>query len=314
MSDTGTGGIGSGATTTVTAVAGGEIAAASLWTDAWRELRHRITFWVSAVILVLMVLMAAVPGLFTDRGPNDRCDLKMAKHRPSSWNPFAAGGHPFGFDMHGCDYWSQVVNGARAPVVIGLAVTGMSLVIAVTLGSLAGYYGGWLDALLSRMTDIFFGLPLVLGALVVLTVFPSHAVWAVAVALGLLWWTTMTRLMRGQVLSVRGADYVQAARMVGAGDVRIMVRHILPNAVAPVFVYAMLNVGVVIGSEATLDFLGVGLQYPTVSWGRQLSEAQEIFTDYPYLLVYPAVFLTATVLSFLLLGDAVRDALDPRLR
>jgi ABC-type dipeptide/oligopeptide/nickel transport system permease subunit len=102
--------------------------------------------------------------------------------------------------------------------------------------------------------------------------------------------------------------------MLGAGNRRIMFRHILPNAIAPVFVYATLNVGVVIGSEATLDFLGVGLQYPTVSWGRQLSEAQEIFTDFPYLLVYPALFLTATVLSFLLLGDAVRDALDPKLR
>jgi oligopeptide transport system permease protein len=295
------------------AVAGGDIQA-SLWSDAWRELRRRVGFWVSAVILVVMAAMAAFPWLFTGSGPNDNCDLRMAKHGPSSWNPFAAGGHPFGFDVHGCDYWSQVVDGARAPIVIGFAVTGMSLVIAVTLGSLAGYYGGWLDTLLSRITDIFFGLPLVLGALVVLTVFPSHAVWAVALALGLLWWTTMTRLMRGQALSVRSADYVQAARMLGAGDRRIMFRHILPNAVAPVFVYATLNVGVVIGSEATLDFLGVGLQYPTVSWGRQLSEAQEIFTDFPYLLVYPALFLTATVFSFLLLGDAVRDALDPKLR
>jgi oligopeptide transport system permease protein len=295
------------------AVAGGDIQA-SLWSDAWRELRRRVGFWISAVILAVMALMAAFPWLFTGSGPNDDCDLRMAKHGPTSWNPFAAGDHPFGFDVHGCDYWSQVVNGARAPIVIGFAVTGMSLVIAVTLGSLAGYYGGWLDTLLSRITDIFFGLPLVLGALVVLTVFPSHAVWAVALALGLLWWTTMTRLMRGQAISVRSADYVQAARMLGAGDRRIMFRHILPNAVAPVFVYATLNVGVVIGSEATLDFLGVGLQYPTVSWGRQLSEAQEIFTDFPYLLVYPALFLTATVLSFLLLGDAVRDALDPKLR
>jgi oligopeptide transport system permease protein len=295
------------------AVAGGDIQA-SLWSDAWRELRRRAGFWVSAAILAVMAAMAAFPWLFTGSGPNENCQLRMAKHGPSSWNPFAAGGHPFGFDVHGCDYWAQVVNGARAPIVIGFAVTGMSLVIAVALGSLAGYYGGWLDALLSRITDIFFGLPLVLGALVVLTVFPSHAVWAVALALGLLWWTTMTRLMRGQALSVRGADYVQAARMLGAGDRRIMFRHILPNAVAPVFVYATLNVGVVIGSEATLDFLGVGLQYPTVSWGRQLSEAQEIFTDFPYLLVYPALFLTATVLSFLLLGDAVRDALDPKLR
>jgi ABC-type dipeptide/oligopeptide/nickel transport system permease subunit len=199
-------------------------------------------------------------------------------------------------------------------MVIGFAVTALSLTIALTLGSLSGYYGGWLDTLLSRLTDIVFGLPLLLGALVILTAFPAHGVGAVVLALGLFWWTSMTRLMRGQVIAVRDADYVQAARMLGAGDVRIMTRHILPNAIAPVFVFAMLNVGVVIGSEATLDFLGVGLQYPSVSWGLQLREAQDVFVDHPYLLAFPAVFLTATVLSFLLLGDAVRDALDPRLR
>jgi ABC-type dipeptide/oligopeptide/nickel transport system permease subunit len=287
---------------------------ASLWSDAWRDLCRRVTFWVSAVILLLMGLIAAFPSLFTSLGPNDGCDVRHAKQRPASWNPFAAGDHPFGTDSHGCDYWAQMVHGTRAPIVVGFLVTAIALTLAIVLGSISGYYGRLLDAFLSRITDIFFGLPLILGALVILTAFPSHGMVTESLVLGLLWWPTMTRLMRGQVLSVRDADYVQAARMIGAGDIRIMLRHILPNAVAPVFVYAMLNVGVVIGYEATLDYLGVGLQYPTVSWGLQLSQAQEIFTDYPYLLIYPAVFLTATVLSFLLLGDAVRDALDPKLR
>ncbi len=288
-------------------------ASASLWSDAWRELHRRVVFWVSVAILAFMGLMAAVPGLFTDRGSNDRCDVRLAKHAPPSWNPFAVG-HPFGYDIHGCDYWAQVVHGARAPMIVGFVVTGIALTLSIALGSLSGYFGRRLDTLISRITDVFFGLPLVLGALVILTAFPEHGVWSMSLVLGVLWWPTMTRLMRGQVLSVRDADYVQAARMLGARDVRIMARHILPNAIAPVFVYAMLNVGVVIGYEATLDYLGVGLQYPTVSWGLQLSEAQDVFTDYPYLLIYPAVLLTATVLSFLLLGDAVRDALDPKLR
>jgi oligopeptide transport system permease protein len=306
---------------TATAVVGGNIgggagAAASLWRDAWGDLWRRPIFWIAMVLMLVMSAMAAVPGLFTGLGANDRCDVQFAKRPPASWNPFsgADSGHPFGTDVHGCDYWAQLVHGTRAPVVIGFSVTAISLLIALTLGSLSGHYGGWLDALISRITDIFFGLPLLLGALVVLTAFPAHGVGAVVLALGLFWWTSMTRLMRGQVIAVRDADYVQAARMLGAGDVRIMVRHILPNAIAPVFVFAMLNVGVVIGSESTLDFLGVGLQYPSVSWGLQLREAQDIFVDYPYLLAYPAIFLTATVLSFLLLGDAVRDALDPRLR
>ncbi|GLY84764.1 ABC transporter permease [Actinoallomurus iriomotensis] len=288
--------------------------AASLWSDAWRDLCRRVTFWVSAVILLFMGVMAAFPSLFTGLGANDGCDVRQAKQRPASWNPFAGGDHPFGTDSHGCDYWAQVVHGTRAPIVVGFLVTAIALTLAIVLGSVSGYYGRLLDAFLSRITDIFFGLPLILGALVILTAFPSHGMMTESLVLGLLWWPTMTRLMRGQVLSVRDADYVQAARMIGASDGRIMLRHILPNAVAPVFVYAMLNVGVVIGYEATLDYLGVGLQYPTVSWGLQLSQAQEIFTDYPYLLIYPAVFLTATVLSFLLLGDAVRDALDPKLR
>jgi oligopeptide transport system permease protein len=289
-------------------------ASASLWSDAWRELYRRVTFWVAVVILAFMGLLAAVPSLFTSLGPNGRCDVRQAKLRPASWNPFAGGPHPFGTDSHGCDYWAQLVHGTRAPIIVGFLVTGIALALAIGLGSLSGYYGRLLDTVLSRITDIFFGLPLLLGAVVILTAFPSHGVLSESFVLGLLWWPTMTRLMRGQVLSVRDADYVQAARMLGARDTRIITRHILPNAVAPVFVYAMLNVGVVIGYEATLDYLGVGLQYPTVSWGLQLSQAQEIFTDYPYLLIYPAVFLTATVLSFLLLGDAVRDALDPKLR
>jgi ABC-type dipeptide/oligopeptide/nickel transport system permease subunit len=288
--------------------------AASLWSDAWRDLRRRATFWVAVAILAFMGLLAAFPSLFTDRGPNSGCDVRQAKLRPTSWNPFAAGEHPFGTDSHGCDYWAQIVHGTRAPIIVGFAVTAIALALAIFLGSVSGYYGRLLDAFLSRITEIFFGLPLILGALVILTAFPSHGVFTESFVLGLLWWPTMTRLMRGQVLSVRDADYVQAARMLGARDLRVMFRHILPNAIAPVFVYAMLNVGVVIGYEATLDYLGVGLQYPTVSWGLQLSQAQEIFTDYPYLLIYPGVFLTATVLSFLLLGDAVRDALDPKLR
>ncbi len=290
-------------------------ASASLWSDAWRELCRRVTFWVAVVILAFMGLLAALP---------------VAVHQPAARTAAATYGRPscartrgtrsraaaipFGTDTHGCDYWAQIVHGTRAPIVVGFLVTGIAIALAIVLGSLSGYYGRLLDAFLSRVTDIFFGLPLLLGAMVILTAFPSHGVFAESFVLGLLWWPTMTRLMRGQVLSVRDADYVQAARMLGARDLRIMVRHILPNAVAPVFVYAMLNVGVVIGYEATLDYLGVGLQYPTVSWGLQLSQAQEIFTDYPYLLIYPAVFLTATVLSFLLLGDAVRDALDPKLR
>ncbi|ETK37270.1 ABC transporter permease [Microbispora sp. ATCC PTA-5024] len=275
--------------------------------DAWLELRRRPVFWFSAAVLLLAGAMAAVPHVFARLGPNEHCDLRLSKHGPG-------GGAPFGYDLQGCDYWSQVVHGTRASVVIGLAVTVSALVVAVVLGLVGGFYGGLADALISRVTDVFFGIPFVLGATVVLVAFPEHGIWAMTLVLVVLGWTTMTRMMRGQVIAVRDMDYVEAARMLGAGDGRLMLRHILPNSVSPVIVVAMLNVGNVIAGEATLDYLGVGLQYPEVSWGLQLNVAQSFFADHPHLLVFPALFLTATVLSFLLLGDVVRDALDPRLR
>ncbi|MFC6883171.1 MULTISPECIES: ABC transporter permease [Actinomadura] len=296
-----------GAQAAAVAEAGGVIGAASLWNDAWRELRRRWVFWGSVAVLAVVAVMALLPGLFTDRDVNQGCDPNVSKLGPS-------GDHWFGTDLAGCDYYAHVVHGARPTLLIGVAVTLFAFLIAVVFGLLSGYYGGVLDAVVARLTDVFFGLPFVLGATVILVAFPSHGVGAMTLVLVLLGWTTMIRITRAQVLSVRDADYVQAARLLGASDLRIMARHILPNAIAPVVVVATLNIGNVIAGEATLDFLGVGLQYPEVSWGLQLNLAQSYFVDHPHLLVFPAVFLSLTVLSFLMLGDAVRDALDPKLR
>jgi ABC-type dipeptide/oligopeptide/nickel transport systems, permease components len=279
----------------------------SLWGDAWHELRRRAVFWLSAIILVVACAMAAFPGLFAALGPNEGCDLAMSKAGPGD-------GALFGYDLQGCDYWSQIVHGSRASVMIGFAVTVFALLIAVVLGLTGGYFGGLLDVIISRATDVFFGIPFVLGATVILVAFPDHGIWAMTLVLVMLGWTTMTRLMRAQVIAVKDADFVTAARMLGAGHRRVMFTHILPNAISPVIVVAMLNVGNVIAGEATLDYLGVGLQYPDVSWGLQLNVAQSFFSQYPHLLIFPSLFLTATVLSFLMLGDVARDALDPRLR
>lgn len=280
---------------------------ASLWHDAWQDLRRRWIFWVSALILVAASTLAVAPGLFTDLGKNENCDPNQSKLPPG-------GDHLFGTDVAGCDYYAHVVHGARPTLLIGVSVTAFAMVIAVVFGMLAGYYGGLLDAVIARVTDVFFGLPFVLGATVILVAFPDHGIGAMTMVLVLLGWTTMIRIMRAQVIAVRDADYVLAARLLGASDLRIMARHVLPNAIAPVIVVAMLQVGNVISGEATLDFLGVGLQYPEVSWGLQLNVAQSFFVDHPHLLIFPAAFLSATVLSFLMLGDVVRDALDPRLR
>ncbi|HEX3814000.1 MAG TPA: ABC transporter permease [Mycobacteriales bacterium] len=283
---------------------------ATLLADAWHDLRRNPIFLIGGFIVLVMLAVAAFPGLFAGwfgHGDPRVCVLGRSGD-PSS------GGHPFGFDMQGCDVYANVIYGARASVSVGVLVTAMSLALAMTLGSIAGFYGKLIDTLLSRLTDIFFGFPFILGALVVLTSFDTRNVWTVSLVLALFGWPTMTRLMRSTVLSVKQMDYVTAARGLGASDWRIIRKHILPNAIAPVIVIATITIGSVIVAEASLTFLGVGLQAPAISWGLQLANAQNNFQTHPHLLLYPSIFLSVTVLSFILLGDVIRDALDPRLR
>jgi oligopeptide transport system permease protein len=304
--DSGTGAEGVQAGAQVGGDLGGGGRRSSLWADAWRELRHNPMFIISSALIVLLAVMAAFPGLFTSQDPY-ACDLKFSLDRPSSE-------HWFGYDILGCDYYTRVVYGARVSMVIGVVVTVSAVIIAVVLGSLAGYYGGTLDTLIARFTDIVFGLPFVLGAIVFLSVVSTRNLFTVSMVLILLGWTTMTRLMRSSVLGVRDMDYVKAAKALGASDFRMVSRHILPNSMAPMIVYATISVGIIIATEATLSFLGVGLQLPAISWGLMISDAQRQILTSPHLLFFPGVFLSVTVLSFILLGDALRDALDPKLR
>jgi len=283
---------------------------ASLAGDALRDLRRSPVFLLACAVIVGMVALAVAPALFAGlfgHGDPRACDLSQS-------NLGSTSGHPFGFDQQGCDLYANVIYGARPSIVIGVATTAGAALVALVLGTLAGYYGGRLDTLIARLTDVFFGLPFLVGAIVILNTFAERTLWTVTLALVALGWMTMTRLVRSSVLAVREQDYVIAARALGASDLRIMRRHVLPNAVAPLIVLATLTVGYVIAAEATLTFLGVGLQLPSISWGLLLSEAQTSFEDHPHLLIFPGAFLSATVLSFIVLGDAVRDALDPRLR
>lgn len=279
---------------------------ASLWGDAWRQLRRSPLFIVSGTCILVFIVMATFPGLFTDTDPTRVFGLDRSTAPPTA-------GHPFGFDVQGRDYLARTIYGARVSISIGLVVTLFSTLIAVTLGTVSAYYGGILDALIARLTDIAFALPFILGALVILSVFGQGFV-TVAFTLVVLGWPTMLRLMRSSVLATKDADYVEAARSLGASDVRIMARHILPNAVAPVIVYATIYVGVIISAEAALSFLGAGLQLPAISWGLMISEAQHRITSAPHLLLFPGAFLSVAVFSFILMGDALRDALDPKLR
>ena len=293
-----------------TAVTRGEatdqVRQASLWGDAWRTLRRNVFFLLGAVLMLVFLVMAVVPQLFTRTDPR-ACSLSRSREAPSAqaW---------FGFDVQGCDYYANVIYGARPSMTIGVLVVLGCLLIGTTLGALAGYYGGGVDSLLARFTDIFYGIPLLLGAFVILQVVPQRNLFWVSVALVTFGWMTAMRLVRSTVISVKEADYVMAARALGASTSRILLRHILPNAVAPVLVYATIAVGGYIAAEATLSYLGIGLQLPEISWGLQINTAQDRLRDAPHLIFFPGAFLSLTVLSFILMGDALREALDPKLR
>ncbi|GAA2749508.1 ABC transporter permease [Kitasatospora cinereorecta] len=286
--------------------------ARSLWGHAWRDLRRRPIFIVSTLLIILLLLMAIWPGLFTDANPR-QADLAHNFLRKPDYTDFFGAGW-FGYDGQGRSVYARVIYGARASITVGICVTLAVVIVGGLAGMVAGYFGGWSDAVISRIIDIFFGIPLLLGALVLLNAFSVRTVWSVVVALAFLGWTQLARVMRGSVLTIKQSDYVVAGRALGAGTGRLMFRHILPNAVAPVIVVATISLGGYITAEATLSFLGIGLQDPTISWGVDISSAQKFIRTAPFVLFFPAAALSLTVLAFIMMGDAVRDALDPKLR
>ncbi|MFF4758525.1 ABC transporter permease [Streptomyces sp. NPDC001292] len=284
----------------------------SLSADAWADLRRNPLFVTSALLITLLIAVAAFPSLFTDVDPGAG-DLRNHFLQPPHLSHFFQGDW-FGYDVQGRSIYSRVVHGARVSVLVGIGVTLLCLVLGGLMGMLAGYFGGIWDTILSRITDIFFGIPFILGAMVVLNAFTDRNVWTVIGALAFLGWTSIARVMRGAVITTKHADYVVAAKALGAGTGRILRRHILPNAIAPVIVVATINLGAYIVTESTLSFLGMGLGTDVVSWGADISDATNSIRNAPHVLFFPAGMLSLTVLAFIMLGDAVREALDPKLR
>jgi peptide/nickel transport system permease protein/oligopeptide transport system permease protein len=286
---------------------GGKERSGSLWADARRELLRNPIFLLSALLVLVVVSWAVVPSLWTDAGSDGgRCELIDNNMAPSSE-------HIFGTTTQGCDLYAHVILGARPSIIIAVLVTAASTVIGAAFGILAGFYGGWVDTIVSRLTDVFLGLPLILGALLFLALLDSHSIWLVSAILIVLSWPPITRIMRGSVIAVKGLDYVEAARSLGASNASIIFRHILPNSIAPVIILATLYLGGFVSAEATLTFLGVGLEIPEISWGITIAQGQNYaVAGDPHLLVFPCAALIMTVLAFILMGDALRDALDPR--
>ncbi|SPE57887.1 Stage 0 sporulation protein KC [Streptomyces netropsis] len=284
----------------------------SLWSDAWQQLRRNPLFVISALLIVLLLVMAIAPTLFTSVDPRSGDLTNHFMSKPEWGHVFSP--EWFGYDKQGRSIYARVIYGARASISVGVLVTIAVTILGGLIGMLAGYYGGWIDSVLSRFTDIFFGIPFFLGAMVILTSFTDRELWVVAGSMAFLGWTQIARVMRGSVITTKQSDYVTAARALGAGTGRILFRHILPNAIAPVIVVATIALGGYIAAEATLSYLGLGLADPTISWGIDISDAKDALRDAPHVMFFPAGMLCLTVLAFIMLGDAVRDALDPKLR
>ena len=285
-----------------------EGAPSSMWGEAWKRLRVRPLFWFAAIIIFVAIMISLFPSLFTSQDPR-YCELSRSLGGPELWS------HPFGFDKQGCDIYSRVIYGARASVSVGVLTTIAVVIIGGTIGAIAGYIGGWIDSLLSRITDVFFAIPLLLAAIVFMQMFKeSRSIAMVVVVLSTFAWTSIARITRGSVMSAKNEEFVTAARATGASRGRILMSHIIPNSMAPIIVYATVALGTFIVSEASLSFMGIGLPTTVVSWGADISTAKDQLSDAPMVLFYPATALALTVLSFIMMGDAVREALDPKAR
>jgi ABC-type dipeptide/oligopeptide/nickel transport system permease subunit len=269
-----------------------------------RALIRKPQFVVCSLLLLLFFTMAAVPQLFTSVDPR-ACNLEKSQAGQ-------APGHPFGFDIQGCDYFANVVYGARPSVLVSVVASFGVFVMAATLGLLAGYFPGFVDSLISRTADVLFAVPGLVALIVILNSVPNRSIWVIVGVILLIGWPGGMRLMRSTVFSVRNREYVLAARSIGVPPLRILRRHVFPNAMAPLLAMTTLGIGGMVGLEAALTFLGVGLQPPSISWGSQFGVAAS-YRDTPHLFIWPALFISTMTISFMIIGDSIRDALDPKL-
>jgi oligopeptide transport system permease protein len=277
---------------------------ANLWRDAWRRLmRNRLAM--AGLIGVILLLLLAI---FANQLMPWPFDYQHFDHieEPPSW------AFPMGTDLVGRDMFSRMIYGARVSMSVSLGCTVVIVLIALPIGALAGYFGGWVDTLLMRLVDLFYALPQLLLAILIMAVL-GRGLENLFLAIILTSWVTLARLTRAQLLTLREKEYVKAARTAGAGSFRIIVRHMLPNALTPIVVAVTFGIPQIIFSEAALSFIGIGINPPTPSWGAMVGENQQYLLSDPWLALFPAAAIAFTMLVFTFLGDGIRDALDPRM-
>jgi oligopeptide transport system permease protein len=280
----------------------------NLWIDAWNDARRRPIFWISGALILLVIVVALFPWIFTQTAPNSDCQLANSNGGPTA-------GHPLGFTKQGCDVYARIITGTSTSLSVGMIVIVLTTVLGILFGAFAGFYGGWVDATLSRLGDIFFSIPYILAAVVIMSVLSQYrSVWTISLAIGLFAWPSTARVLRAEILRVKQSDYIVASEALGVSKLKILLRHVLPNSIAPVIVITTISLAAAIVAEATLSFLGVGLGGDIMSWGNDINQAQKDLRVNPMTLIYPSIALSITVFSFVLMGEVVRDALDPKAR
>jgi oligopeptide transport system permease protein len=275
----------------------------SLWRDAWQRLGKNKMAVISTVILILTVLASFI-GPFFLKLSYETQNLQLGAVPPDVR-------HWLGTDTLGRDLFVRILYGGRVSMSVGFCATAVALTIGVFYGAISGFLGGKIDMLMMRIVDIIFALPFTVFVILLMVFFGRKFV-LLFVAIGAVQWLTMARIVRGQVLSLRHQEFIEAAEALGLSKPRIILRHMIPNALGPIIVYATLTVPAVMLLEAFLSFLGLGVQPPMSSWGVLIKEGAEVMEEFPWLLVFPGLVLAITLFSLNFLGDGLRDALDPR--
>jgi oligopeptide transport system permease protein len=279
---------------------------ASLWSDAWRRLRRNRLALAGAIYLTFLIIVALVALVYT---PYPMAGVAVAK--PYS-GPSAA--HLFGADALGRDVLSRVMVGAQISLTVGIGTQLIVLAIGVPIGLVAGYFGGWIDSIVSFAVNVFYGVPDLLVALLLVVLLGHPGLDKIIIAISVTRWMDMTRLVRGQTLALREREFIEAARAAGARPLKILFGHIFPNALGPVIVQATFGVPAAILFEAFLSFLGLGVPAPQPSWGSMAADGLAAIRIAPHIVVAPSIALSLTLMAFNFLGDGLRDALDPRSR
>ncbi len=275
----------------------------SLWSDALRKLLKNRAAMFGVLILLSLIILAIIAPVISPY-PYDYQNLELGASPPSN-------AHFLGTDTLGRDLLSRLLYGSRVSLMVGFVATAVALVIGVTWGIVSGYYGGKVDAVMMRIVDILYGLPFIIFIILLMVVFGRN-IWLLFGAIGAVEWLTMARIIRGQVLSIKNQEYVLSAKAMGVSNFYMFRRHIFPNVLGPIAVYATLTIPQVMLLEAFLSFLGLGIQPPMSSWGTLIRYGVESMEEYWWLLVFPGITFTITLFSLNFFGDGLRDALDPK--